>query len=133
MTRTRSTSLDVLVIDDEPLLRWSLAETLNEHGHTVAEAPDGAAALRAVASKVLPFDLVLLDLRLPDSKDLTLLTELRRLSPTSAVVLMTAFGTPDIVNAAYALGVCRVLNKPFDVQIIRDLVLDVARVPERLI
>ena len=78
------------------------------------EAGDGAAAMRAVNDNPEPFDVVLLDFRLPDSDDLTLLANIRRRSPTSGIVLMTAFGTPAVVDGAYALGARRVLSKPFD-------------------
>jgi DNA-binding NtrC family response regulator len=115
--------LRVLVVEDEPLIRWSVAETLAEAGHAVIEASDGASAIRAVTDTAEPFDVVLLDYRLPDSNDLNLLTNIRRRSPSSAVVLMTAFGTAEVVNGALDLGVCRVLNKPFDIHEISTVVL----------
>ena len=61
----------------------------------------------------------MLDYRLPDSNDLTLLATVRRLSPESAVVLMTAFGTPEIAKAALDLGVYQVLHKPFEMHDLR--------------
>ena len=61
-----------------------------------------------------PIDAVVLDYRLPDSNDLTLLATIRGLSPDSAVVLMTAFGTPEITKGAFELGVYDVLHKPFE-------------------
>ena len=63
-----SASLHVLIVDDEPLIRWSLAQTLAEADHVTIEAADGAAAIRAVSQSV---DVMLLDYRLPDSNDLT--------------------------------------------------------------
>ena len=62
----------VLVVDDEPLTCWSVAEVLGERGYGVQQAADAAGALRAMASDGAP-DLVLLDVRLPDSNDLALL------------------------------------------------------------
>lgn len=125
MVRTmieKSPALHVLVVDDEPLIRWSVAETLVSDGHTVVEAGDGAAAIRAVNESARPFDVVLLDFRLPDSHDLTLLAHIRRRAPASAVVLMTAFSTPDVVDGAHALGVRQVLSKPFDLTDIAAIV-----------
>jgi DNA-binding NtrC family response regulator len=58
---------------------------------------------------------VLLDFRLPDSDDLTLLADVRRLSPPTAVVMMTAHGTNEMLAGARALGVYDILAKPFDV------------------
>ena len=107
--------LTVLVIDDEALIRWALVETLAEAGHAVVEAPDGAGGLRAVMTGARDFDLIFLDFRLPDSHDFTLLEAIRRRSPRSVVVLMTASATPEMVSEAHRLGVYRLLHKPFDI------------------
>ena len=114
MTRDRS-SLRVLVVDDESLIRWAVAETLTQAGHEVLEAKDGGSALRALRDTKEHVDVVLLDLRLPDCADLTVLSRIRSQSPDSAVVMMSAHATPEIAAAARALGVYEVLVKPFDV------------------
>ena len=119
----KSPVLRVLVVEDESLIRWSIAEMLSHSGYTVIEAPDGATAVRVLTEMSEPVDVVLLDYRLPDSNDLTLLANVRRLAPQSSVVLMTAFGTPEVVQEARELGVCRVLNKPFDMHDIAGVVL----------
>lgn len=111
---TKSSTLRVLIVEDERLIRWSIAETLAHAGHSVIEAEDGAGAVRVLTNPIEPVDAVLLDYRLSDSNDLNLLTDIRRLAPRSAVILMTAFGTPEITRGALDLGVFRVLNKPFD-------------------
>jgi DNA-binding NtrC family response regulator len=113
--------LHVLVVDDEPLIRWSIAETLGAAGHQVTEAQDAASALRALADAP-DTDLVLLDFRLPDSNDLGLLAEIRRIAPAAPVILMTAFGTPDVTAGALKLGASKVLNKPFNMHDLEDLV-----------
>ena len=118
-----SPKLRVLVVDDEPLIRWSLAETLEQGGHAVVEAGDRESAERAVSSADEPFDVVLLDYRLPDSNDLNLLATIRRLAPTSAVIMMTAFGTPEMTAGALELGAYRVIPKPFEVHDMAALVL----------
>lgn len=66
-------ALRVLVIEDELLIRWSIAETLAHAGHTVIEAADGATAIRALENDARRINAVVLDYRLPDSDDLTLL------------------------------------------------------------
>jgi DNA-binding NtrC family response regulator len=119
-----SPSLRVLVVDDEPLIRWSLSEVLAESGHSVTEAADGASALRAMNGDG-PFDVVLLDYRLPDSNDLNLLSTIRRQAPQSAVIMMTAYGTPEMTSGALALGACRVVPKPFEVHDLVSLVSQV--------
>ena len=106
--------LRVLIVDDEMLMRWSIAETLRASGHIVFEASDGAAAVRALADGSAP-DAILLDYRLPDSNDLALLARIRHLAPLTPVVLMTACGTPTLFTQARELGAADVLIKPFDI------------------
>jgi len=118
---TAARCLRVLVVDDEPLIRWSIAETLGAAGHQVTEAQDAASALRALADAP-DTDLVLLDFRLPDSNDLGLLAEIRRMAPATPVIMMTAFGTPDVTAGALKLGAVKVLNKPFNMHELERLV-----------
>jgi len=115
--------LRVLIVEDERLIRWSIAETLEHAGHVVIEAEDGASAIRSLTNLGEPFNAVVLDYRLPDSNDLALLAHVRRLSPRSAVILMTAFGTPEITRDALDLGVYQVLNKPFDMHDLKSLLV----------
>jgi DNA-binding NtrC family response regulator len=117
------TTLQVLVVEDEALIRWAVAETLTEAGHRVVEAWDASSALRAVADTSVPIDVVLLDFRLPDSDDLPLLATIRRQSPSSAVVMMTAHGTPETEAGARALGAYEVMAKPFDVREIEAVLM----------
>ncbi len=121
------TPLRVLIVEDETLIRWAVAEALTAAGHTVLEAPDAATALRIVAEAPEPMDAVVLDLRLPDSSDLSLLAAIRRNTPSSAVVMMTAHGTPEDAAGARALGAFEVVEKPFDVQRLERLVTAACR------
>jgi DNA-binding NtrC family response regulator len=111
-----------LVVDDERLIRWSLAETLSDGGFTVAEAEDGKAAVRALTAGAALPDVVLLDFRLPDSNDLNLLSRIISLVPNGRVILMTAYGTPELASAALERGAFKVLHKPFEMQDVTALV-----------
>ena len=111
----------VLVVDDEPLIRWSVSEALVDLGMDVEEASDAISALRAITTAARPFDADVLDLRLPDIDDLSLLGTLRQLLPKATLILMTAFGTPEIVADAQAIG-ATVLNKPFELDALKQLV-----------
>ena len=115
--------LRVLVVEDENLIRWAVAETLTEAGHRVVEAPDAGTALRTVGQSFEPFDVVLLDFRLPDSDDLSLVEGIRRKAPASAIVMMTAYGTPQMIEAAKGLGVYEVITKPFDVGVLEEVIV----------
>jgi two-component system, NtrC family, nitrogen regulation response regulator GlnG len=112
----------VLVVDDEPLIRWSIAEALRDAGLAVHEAGDAASARRLLADAGLLIDVVLLDLHLPDCADLSLLDEALRLRPACHVVLMTAHGTPERQAEALAHGACAVMGKPFDIDTLEPLV-----------
>ena len=112
----------VLVVDDELLIRWSLCETLNDHGYTVLEAEDGQGAVRTLLDATELPDVVLLDFRLPDSTDLNLLERIIRMVPEGRVILMTAYGTPELTNEALERGAFKVLHKPFELQDVTALV-----------
>jgi len=119
---TRTTPVRrVLVVDDELLIRWSLCETLSDHGYTVLEAEDGQGALRTLLDATELPDVVLLDFRLPDSTDLNLLERIIRMVPEGRVVLMTAYGTPELANEALERGAFKVLHKPFELQDVTSL------------
>lgn len=124
-TMKNSATLRVLVVDDEPLIRWSLVETLAELGHVAIEAGDGASALRALEDEAA-FDAIVLDYRLPDSNDLTLLATIRQRAPQCPVIMMTAFGTPEVTSGALKLGAYRIVPKPFDMHDMATLVQQAA-------
>ena len=105
----------VLVVDDEALIRWSVSEGLAEAGWLVRQAANGAEA-RAVANELdgQPF-VILLDLRLPDVNDPSLVHDLRARYPHVPLILMTAYGTHDQTALARRAGVVTVVDKPFDI------------------
>ena len=119
-------SLRVLIVEDEMLIRWAVAETLTEAGHRVLEANDAATTLRLLNTSE-SIDVVLLDFRLPDCDDLSLVERIRQQTPSSAVVMMTAFGTPQMMAHAKRLGVYEVIAKPFDVGTIAGLLAEAHR------
>ena len=119
---TKKSAPSVLVVDDEALIRWSLAEMLGERGYAVTEAGDARMAVAAIENAEEPFDVVLLDYRLPDSADLRLLETVRHLAPTSQVIMITAHNSPELAQGAAALGAYRVISKPFEVESLAALV-----------
>jgi len=106
----------VLVVDDEPLIRWALSEGLADLGYAVRQAGSAleTRAMLATLDRRAPL-VIVLDLRLPDMKDLSLLREIRSTRPEAAVIMITAHGTEQDAREAAALGVRRSLGKPFDV------------------
>ncbi len=102
----------ILIADDEDSLRWVLEKGLRGAGYEVVSVEDGEAALRAVEHE--PFDLVLLDVRMPGLDGLTVLERLRQLRPDTYVVVMTAHGTMETAIKAMQRGAYDYLAKPFD-------------------
>ncbi len=101
----------ILVVDDEQLIRWSLAERLRGEGYEVLEAEDGARALDAVHEGV---DLVLLDYRLPDMDGVTVLRRIKEHDPDVLVILLTAYATVETAVEAMKIGAYHFANKPFN-------------------
>jgi len=117
----------LLIVDDEELVRWSLRERLRKDGYTVLESGTVANAMEKLTPAV---DLVLLDQRLPDGDGLTLLRQIKELSPDTLVILMTAFSTVENAVAAMKHGAYHYLNKPFnldDVSAVVEKALETSR------
>jgi two-component system, NtrC family, response regulator AtoC len=104
---------NVIVADDEALLRWALVQRLVRDGHVVTEAADGAAVLAAIGV-VEPPTVVVLDVKLPDMPGLVVLAEIRRRRPDAAVLMMTAYWASEALLEARRLGVRDLFAKPLD-------------------
>jgi len=117
----------VLVVDDEPLIRWSIAEALSDNGYTVVEAGTGRAAIQEAAGLSDLFNVIVLDLRLPDTDSLLLLSRLQELAPRARIIMMTAHGTEEVAEEAYARGAYGFMNKPFEMAAMASLVNEASR------
>lgn len=123
LTRKKSANVGVLIVDDEALIRWSLTEMLSDQGYAVVEAGDGKTALAILRNPPSPIEVIMLDYRLPDLNGLQLLAAIRGVSPHSRVVMMTAYGTPDIAAEAMRLGAVNFVDKPIEMRDVAGLVL----------
>jgi len=115
----------VLVVDDEAEVRSLLTDLLKEDGYRVRPAKTGAEALEAVAKEVP--DLVMMDVKLPDTDGLGVLKTLRREHPELEVIVMTAFGGSSTAIKAMEHGAYDYVTKPFDID---DLLATLRRVFE---
>src|SRR5215470_11255131 len=109
----------ILVVDDEPLIRFALGERLTAEGYRVVEA--GTAA-EAVAQHADGVDLVLLDYKLPDGDGLAVLTQIKERDPDGLVILLTAHSSVDLAVEAMKRGAFHYANKPFNLDEIALLV-----------
>ncbi len=102
----------VLVVDDERLIRWSLEQTLGKWGYDVAAAEDGARAVAWIRDE--PPDLVLLDLKLPDTDGIQVLRQIKEMHADIPVVIMTAYADVATAVEAMRLGAYDYISKPID-------------------
>jgi len=107
-----STTMRILIIEDENILRVSLQDELKEHGYEVFAFEDPVQALEAFARS--PVHIVLTDIRLPRINGLEVLSRVKAMHPDTTVILMTAFGEVATAVEAMKRGAFDYLTKPFD-------------------
>jgi len=100
----------ILVVDDEASIRFSLKEMLTRDGYVVVTADDGKTALNLIAGKT--FDLVLVDLKLPDINGMDVVAALRQQSPDIVVIVLTAHASLETAVEALRHGAHDYLFKP---------------------
>ncbi len=103
----------VLVVDDEETIRDLLAKTLALAEYDVDLAADGRTALERL--RILPYDLLITDLKMPGVDGLAVIREARRLKADIPVIIITGFSTEASAIEAVNLGVSGYLTKPFRV------------------
>ena len=112
----------ILVVDDEEIIRDSLAEWLTESGYEALTAPDGLQALDIIKqsrlgrdSAVAPqdIDIMIADLKMPGMDGLELLKKTKQLNPDLPIIIMTAYGTVNSAIEAMKSGAYDYLEKPF--------------------
>ncbi|HLJ20796.1 MAG TPA: response regulator [Stellaceae bacterium] len=109
---------NILVIDDDEAMRRFVALALGRQGHAVAEAADGAEALKIMGERAI--DLVITDLLMPETDGIETIMELRRLYPATKIIAISGGGEyqsgKGFLRAAESLGADRTLMKPFQFQ-----------------
>lgn len=101
----------VLIVDDEMLMRNFLAETLKRKGIDVVQSETGEKAVKLIQEQ--SFDMVITDLKMPGITGMEVLKKIKELSPTTLVIIITAFGTIENAVDAMKAGAFHYLIKPF--------------------
>lgn len=112
--------LDILVVDDQPGVRYLLDIVFREGGHNVRLAQNGLQAIDAV--KAQKPDLVIMDVRMPQMNGLEALGRIKLISPETEVILMTAYITDETIQSAIRKGALCCFNKPFDIEECRNFI-----------
>ncbi|MBI2080959.1 MAG: sigma-54-dependent Fis family transcriptional regulator [candidate division NC10 bacterium] len=104
----------ILVVDDEPGMRRSLAISLKREGYEVEEAPGGTEALLRLEREI--YDLVMTDLKMGPVGGLEVLAAVKKGAPQTEVIVMTAYGSIEAAVDAMRLGAFDFVTKPFQAQ-----------------
>lgn len=112
----------ILIVDDEESVLYSFKRFLTEPGYWIGTAQNGSEAISKFTQE--PFDLVVLDIRLPDLSGLEVLHKLKAIDPKAVVLIMTAYGTTEIAIQATKLGAYDYFLKPFDIPTIKKVIDD---------
>ncbi|MBS4206814.1 response regulator [Bacillus sp. FJAT-50079] len=110
----------ILIVDDQFGIRVLLNEILQKEGYEIYQASNGQQALEI--TKAHTPDLVLLDMKIPGMDGLEIFREMKKIEPNIRVIIMTAYGELEMIEASNKLGALAHFAKPFDINEIRDAV-----------
>lgn len=116
---------NILIIDDEPLMRISISDALKIEGYNIVSLSSGREGLKTI--KENSFDIVITDLKLPEIDGLQILKACRQFSPATKVLLITAYGSVESAVEAMKQGAYDYITKPFSMD---ELILIVRRLIE---
>lgn len=114
---------NILVIDDDDSIRFSLKMALEDANHQVDTSPDGEAGM-ALFAATAP-DLVITDIFMPEKEGLETIDEIKRIRPETKIIAISGGGhmdPNDYLNIARRIGADCTLTKPFDIQVLVDAV-----------
>ena len=110
----------LLIVDDDAGVLETMSDILEARGHRVAVASSGAAALEQALRE--SFDLALIDIVMPGMNGVELCQQLKKLSPSTVIIMMTAYSMEELVQQAMTAGAYRVLYKPLDLDAVFKLI-----------
>lgn len=115
----------ILIVDDEAGIRQTLQGILADEGHSVATAENGYEAIEKI--KENPFDLIFMDVNLPQIDGVTAYKEIKKVRPEAAVIMMTAYSVEDLIKEAMREGAYAVIYKPVRIEKILALIEEVRK------
>jgi two-component system, response regulator, stage 0 sporulation protein F len=118
----------ILVVDDDPAVLSCYGKLLTREGHEVRTAPGGEIALSQIKSSG-PYDIIVIDYRMPGMDGIEFLRRLRSQGRTPEVILVSAYANEDVRKRAAAMGVRLILSKPIDVTQFRAAIREASPPP----
>lgn len=113
----------ILIVDDDTALRYTLLVIFQKAGYSVSTAMGGLDALNQFSNA--KYDLVILDISMPDLDGLSVLSEMKGISPKTPVMLLTAYPSSETMEVARVKGACQYLIKPVDPQYVLEVVKNI--------
>ncbi len=113
----------ILIVDDEPSLRETLADLLEDDGYEVATAASGEVAIEMCSAH--RYDVILMDVRMPGIDGVEAFRRIRRHQPDVRVIIMTAYSTEELEQQALAEGALAFLPKPLEISQVTKLIGEV--------
>ncbi|NPV73912.1 MAG: response regulator [Pelotomaculum sp.] len=118
----RRKPMEILIVDDQAGVRYLLEIIVREAGHRAHTAQNGMEAV-SLALSIRP-QLIFMDVRMPVMGGLEALGKIKAAAPEIDVIIMTAYGSEETVSQAMELGAMCCLAKPFDVNEIKEIILE---------
>ena len=122
--------MNILIVDDDRNIRAMIRECLEQEGTSIDEAITGEQAIDKVDAAAKPYDVVMLDMKMPGMGGMQALRHMKIAHPGLQVVMITAYGTVETAVEAIKLGAVDYLRKPFTPNAVRTIVGQVAARPK---
>ena len=121
--------LDLMIVDDEPIVGKRLKSALEKHGYTVEVFETGLSAMERLKEKA--FDIVVSDVRMDDADGLEVLEAVKASSSRTKTILITGYATVELAREALAKGAYDFLAKPFQPKDLRGMIEKATRELEK--
>ena len=116
---------NILVVDDEPSIRITLAGILEDEGYNVIVAEDGYQGI--IAAEKTNFKVAFIDMKMPGINGIETFKEIKKISPDTIIFFMTAFLAEDTLNEVAKLETQAILYKPLDLDLILKIIKEIGR------
>lgn len=117
---SKQTKLRVLIVDDDPAIRQTYCDVLEDQGYPVAAADGGHSALQFLMQQT--FDVLVVDLKMEEMDGMVFIGEAVKIWPDIGVIIISAYVSREVPERAEALGVTRILEKPVDITTFVDTI-----------